>query len=510
MSRITIEDAEGIANMWDDPGKKPKKRVRKKDWMPDLNPTQKLIWDDTSPFLLTYGEKGSGKGYSLLHKLVRHCYENTNAFQILIAPSIFTGKEGIWHDLHQDILPHWKHGIGLEYTDSKLDPETKDRHCWIANMRGGWSKMVLKSIPHPAFVEARVKGPAPSGVYIDEITNCNGREYFTYPAAQLMRRRDIEGPMQFTASCNPEGPSNWVYKVWFEEVVDSETGKRDPDYAVYHVPITENLHRLPAGYVEHLRKVLRDPIQKRRLIDGEWIDAPTGQSIFRNQFIPAIHVRGDVIKGTGLRPIKGVPISVGYDPGPANFCVAFMQMLVIEGKVLWIIFDELNFVGKHRTYKRVVTEVLKTMDHWQDIVGCKFQFEHICDAAAFTNRRSDGSFEVMDIEREGKGRIRMKACPKGAGSIVDRVRMLQSFMDDEAIYISAKCQRTIDMCNLLSSKNLKPGEYSPENEFTPVRNIYSHPFDAATYAMFYNQTRNRRYTRADAIKPMVYSAGSRT
>ena len=510
MARITIEDAEGIANMWDDPGKKPKKRVRKKAWTPDLNPTQRLIWDDPARNLLAAGEKGSGKSYGVVHKLVRHVYENTNAFQIMIAPSIFTGKEGIWHDLHQEILPQWKHGLGLEYTESKLDPETKDRHCWIANMRGGWSKMVLKSIPHPAFVEARVKGPAPSGVYIDEITNCHGREYYTYPAAQLMRRRDVEGPMQFTATCNPAGPSHWVHQVFFDEVVDPVTGKRDPDYAVYHVPITENLHRLPAGYVEHLRKVLRDPIQKRRLIDGEWIDAPTGQSIFRNQFIPAIHVRGDVIKGTGLRPIKGVPIECGWDPGTANFCVSFLQLVIVDGKLIWLIFDECNFVGKHRTYKKVVSDVLKTIDHWNEVCDTRFLVNHICDSSAFTNRRSDGSFEVMDIEREGKGRIKMKACPKGQGSIVDRVRMVQSLLDDESIYISAKCSKIIDMLNLLSSKNLKPGEYLPENDFTPVRGCHIHPFDSTTYPIFFYHVRNRRHTRSDVIKPMVYSAGSRT
>jgi len=505
---ITNSDIEALASTWDGVGRKPKQGKVSKGWTPDLNPTQQKIFDDPTRNILAYGEKGTGKSIGCGHKMVRHCYENTNAFQICIAPSIFTGKEGIWHDLDQFILPAWKKGFGLEYTESKLDPETKDRHRWIGNIHGEWSKIVLKSIPHASYVEARVKGPAPSGVYIDEITNCNGREYYTYPAAQLMRRRDVEGPMQFLASCNPEGPSNWVYQLFWDEVINKETGERDHDYAVYHVPISENLHRLPPGYIEHLTKVLKDPIQKRRLIDGEWVDMPTGQSIFKDHYVRDLVVRGDETRQTGILPVKGFPIEVGYDPGTTNFCISFKQLLFVGEKLIWIVFDELNFVGSHRTYKHVVARVLETMDYWNRKCDTVFKFNHIGDAAAFTTRRQDGSFDVQDIEKYSEKRIKMKPCPKGKESIVGRVRMVQGYLDDSALFVSAKCKHTIDMLTLLSSKRAKPGEYDPNLAMTPIRNRYIHQFDAMTYPMWFYHTKSRLPSRNEIVKPQIYTVGS--
>ena len=162
-------------------------------WSPDLNPTQQKIFDDPSENVFGYGEKGSGKSIGFGHKIVRHAYENDNALVLVIAPSMRTGNEGIWHDLETLILPAWKEGIDLEYTQSKLDPLTKDRHRWIRNRFGGWSKLLLMSIPYGSQVQTRVKGPAPSMVYVDELVNCDTRDYWTYPAGQLGRRRGIEG-----------------------------------------------------------------------------------------------------------------------------------------------------------------------------------------------------------------------------------------------------------------------------------------------------------------------------
>ena len=229
---LTNEEVEALVAA----GTLPSGEVTQDVWNPDLNTTQQKIFDDPSRFILGYGEKGSGKTIGFAHKLTRHLYEEENALVLIIAPSIRTGAEGIWHDLDTLVLPLWEEGINLEYTDSKLDPTTKDSHRWVRNRYGGWGKMLLVSIPYAAAVQARIKGPAPSHVYVDELTQCDGVEYFRYPAAQLGRRRGIIGPQQFCASCNPEGPSHWVYKQFFEDIIDDK-GKRDKRYKIHHVPI---------------------------------------------------------------------------------------------------------------------------------------------------------------------------------------------------------------------------------------------------------------------------------
>lgn len=520
---------------WDNPPPRPPKRLDSAaGWAPALNPTQQEIFDCQAKFVLAYGEKGSGKSVGCLHAMVRHCYENKNAFSMLGAITIRTGKDGALYDLENLVLPAWRdgnrypewengvrhpksgelmdEGIGLEFTPSKQDPSTKDLIIWIGNIHGGWSKVMVVSLPYAEVVDARVRGPAPSFFYMEEITLTSSDAYFKYPAAQLGRRREITGPMQYYASCNPDGPSHWVYKTWWSECVETETGKRDPNFAVFHVPIQENIDRLPPGYVEHLASILKDPIERRRLMNGEWVDRPSGNSIFKRFFMPEIHVIGDALKGIGWKPIKGFPVLVGYDPGPVNFSIHMLQMVPTKQKTIWVAFDELNFVGTYTPYHHVIPLLLKRMDYWNTEAGEKqeFKFIHIADEAAFNQTRSDGSYDSMEIERLGKGRIKLRACPKGKESVVQRVTMVNSMLLEESLFVSATCHKTQDMIRNLASKKPKPGEYDPTAAFKPMRSVYIHPFDSLTYPIFYFVLQPGRFPNGNEpeVKPEAYVCGS--
>ena len=92
-----------------------------------------------------------------------------------------------------------------------------------------------------------MKGPAPCMVYVDELTECDGRDTGSSQRRSLAAGVTSRGSTAVCASCNAKGPSHWVYKVFFEECVNAETGERDAKFSVYHVPIKENLHRLPSG-----------------------------------------------------------------------------------------------------------------------------------------------------------------------------------------------------------------------------------------------------------------------
>jgi len=472
------------------------------EWHPDLNETQQKIFDDSSRFILGYGEKGSGKTIAFGHKVIRHAYENDNALVMILSPSIRTGAEGIWHDLETLVIPSWVEGIGLESSHAKLDPNTKDRHRWIGNRQGGWSKLLLISIPYAAAVETRIKGPAPSMIYVDELTQCDGKEYFTYPAAQLGRRRGIEGPQQYCASCNPEGPSHWVYKTFFEDCYE-EDGTRDNDFTVYHVPVTENIKRLPDGYVENLHRILRtDPVEKRRLIDGEWVDRPTGESLFKDYFVPENHIKGDPLKGTGLLPVKGFPITVGYDLGQVYSSISFMQMIPTQDKMLWIVFDEMDYLGERHLYKRLAQEVCRRMDYWNKKADFEFRYEHISDSSAINQWHpgGEGSYDSWDFERFSAGRIKMIGCPKGKGSVEARIRLLQTKLFNDEVYVSALCRFTIDMLQQLESDRKDPSR--------PRRSKYIHKFDAVTYPMLKLELNGMRNTlQTDRSRPSLIHCG---
>ena len=482
------------------PAKKPAKVDG--EWYPDLNETQDKIFRDDSKFILAYGEKGSGKTLGLLFKLVRHCYENQNALALIVSPSIRTGKEGVLHDLETLVLPKWGDGMGLEYTQAKLDPNTKDRHLWIGNRFNGWSKVLLVSIPYAEAVEPRIKGMSPSFIYVDELTNCNGREYFMYPAAQLNRRANIIGPQQYTASCNPEGPSNWVYRVFFEDVLDEDTGEADEDFSVYHVPIGENTHRLPPTYIESLKQILKnDPVEQRRLLLGEWIDRPSGEALFKEYFTKEVHVRGDALSGKGLIPIKEHPIIVGYDLGQVYSSVTFMQCLPLEKGTTWTVIDEVDYLGEKILYKNLVREICKRMDYWSRRADHDFKYHHISDSSAINQWHpgGEGSYDAWDVERYSEGRIKLVGCPKGPGSVEARVRLLSNKLFQEEFYVSDTCRNAVEMLLQLSGDRNNPSK--------PKRSRYIHKFDSVTYPMFRMELSGRNYLPVREIRPNLIKCG---
>jgi hypothetical protein len=508
----------------DEPTSKPKQNKGQEGWHPDLNPTQKLIFDDPSQHVLGFGEKGSGKSIGFGHKIIRHCYENRNAFQLVITPSMFTGAEGIWQDLETLIIPDWVRGIGLDYRESRLDPQTKDKVIWIGNQHSGWSKMVLKSIPFAKFVAARIKGPAPSGVYVDEITDCEGPEYLRFPSAQLGRRRDIDGPQQFTASCNPKGPSHWVYKAFWTDCINTDTGERDPSFSVYHVPISENIHRLPAGYYERLKAIFSgDDIEMRRLMNGEWVDRPAGDAIFRDTFFEDQHVRPAPklkITSHGIMPLPQFPMTIGYDPGPVNFSAHIMQLIPMGSRVVWTVIDELNYVGKRTPYHRVVYDIMERMSYWNERAGKQMVWEHISDEAAFSQINSRGSFDAQDIQQLsleyirrnpscGLQPIRMKPCPKGPESIPARVRVVQGLLMEGCLMVSAICKKTREMfLNLVDEGKDKDGKYDANAGFRPKKGPHRHPFDSLSYPiLFHHAMPGRRPIQTGELQARVFRMG---
>lgn len=464
-------------------------------WWPDLNPVQRQLFDCPCRYVLAYGEKGSGKSVGVLDKAVRHCYEEENALAVLITPSLRTAREGAAYELETLILPQWANGIGLEHSPFKMDPVTKDRICWIGNDYDGWSKMVLMSLPYAEVVEPRMKSMSPSFIFIDELTECSSRDYFTYSAAQLGRRAGIRGPQQFYAATNPAGPSHWVYKAFFEEPVARDS----KDFKVFHVPISDNERRLPAGYVDHLKELLKyDPVAYAQLINGDWIDRPTGDSLFANYYHPTRHFRGDPLTNSYLTPFPNFPVQVGYDLGSVYHAVVFLQALPIEGGIAWVVFDEICYLKDRITFKLIVRDVLERMKFWKETVNSPLQFEHISDTTALNVWRpsAGGSYDALEIERLSGGQIRMRGSPKGKGSVEARVTLLQNKLFADQILVSVNCHHVHQMLLGL--------EADPKNPGKPRRSRHLHVFDALTYPLFTRETGGYLATVNDVVLELLH------
>ena len=464
-------------------------------WVPSLSPTQQKIFDDPSNYILAYGERGSGKTFSLGgHKLVRHCYENFNALALIIVGVRSQATlGGVWHKLQVEILPEWKDGIGLNHTDERQDTQ-KNLYIDIENRFGGHSRVVLISVPYGAFIKDRIKGFEPSLVFVDELTNLDTPDYFNAVVQQLGRRQGIHGPQQYLAACNPDGQSHWVYKRFFEEPWHDKDGDKvwNDDYSTYHVPIAENIKNLPPGYYERIIEAVKnDPVEEARMIKGEWVDRPAGDAIFGPYFNKSLHLVGDA--KSGILPSVDYPIICGWDPGSVNNAIIFMQVISGSDRTIWTVFDELVVINKKLPYTTLIPMVMRKMAYWNRRMDHKFKFIHISDNSAFNQYRAKtGSYDVKDIEQISRDKsetfkldpIRMKAAPKFSGSVEARVRLMIAKLSNEELMMSVPCTNCTKMFRNLISQ--KPGKtYDPNIALKPNRSVYLHAFDAMTYPIIY-------------------------
>jgi len=471
-----------------------------KPWSPSLGATQQKVFDSPARYLLISGNRGGGKTYVLGHKIVRHAYENFNALCLIIVGVRSQATQGgIWDKLFTEILPRWKDGIGLEYADERMD-EQRYRFFMIRNRHGGWSKVTLMSVPYGASIRGRIRGFEPSFVFVDELTTLDTPDYFDAVVQQVGRRPGITGAQQYCAACNPDGPSHWVYRRFFElpyqesydekgKVVKRE-GEWDPDYQVFHLQMEENRDYLNPSYYKTVVEATRsDPIEHKRMVEGLWIDRPSGRAIFKDTFLQEIHVRGTV--RNRVIPSVNFPLICGYDLGSVNNAIVFMQMIPTKEKVVWVVFDEMVYTNKKLSYQVLVRHLVRRMGFWNKVLGKPMKWLHISDNSAFNQHRAaTGSYDVLDVERfsrpvassfEGIDPIKMKAAPKFPGSVEARVRLTTSLLVQEQLVVSATCVKMIDMFRNLESVKVRRGDYDPSAAFKPKRSVHLHPFDAFSY-----------------------------
>lgn len=515
--------ARALETNWDDePNQAPAVSHEAKwraGWRPRLNHLQQEAHDSDAIFILLWGERSTGKTFGAAHSLVENCYLNRNGLGIIIVKEIAQATDGgVWYKLIQEVLPAWEkgnrgpkgelldEGIGLPYTPPKVDLHTKRAYLWMANIHGGWSMILLLSLPHAHQVTGKVKGKEPSFVLVDEAQTMQSGEYFKAIVQQLGRRRDTTTPQKIIFCANPDSPSHWLYQRFFVLPVNPKTHRYDKRYAQFHITKQDNIRYIPKGYYEDYLKtaVAGDATEEARMIGGQWVDRPSGECLFRNHFSSKFHVRGDPMRCIGITPQPGQEIIVSYDLGTANSTVHFEQRVVTTEKVFKIVFDEIDYVDQHVSYRTLVPKIIDRMLYWDEYQADgkrlgPFRFIHISDNSAFNQfRAKDGSHDALDVEvlsreevekrkLDEKFVIKMKACPKGPNSIEARVRMVKDDLDQSALMISATCRRTIEMMNQL--------EEDPENHVKPkpkTRQI--HRFDSMTYGFFYYHDRNRRWS----------------
>lgn len=510
--------------------------AKRHGWWPRLNePGQREMFEESeATCIVAVGPKASSKSIGALDRIARHCYEENNALVLIIGITQRVASEGAGFDLVDLVLPKWRdgnrepimlrdkrgnlvpnpragelmdEGIGLEFTQWKLDPVTKDRHLWIANRHGGWSKVLLVSIQHASEVQKKLFGIQPSLVYVEELMNCDGPEYFSVPFAQLGRRRGIVGPQVWMATMNTESTKHWTYKLLYEDCVVQSGGRRWPkdpvkpgimrsrEWAVIYIWFEENEHNLLPGYRERLLTAYKaDPILRQRMLEAKWLDYPDGEAIFKNHYSDARHLHGNIERGVGLMPVKDFPIVIGYDPGQVHTGISLTQCIPVgRDEYLWTLFDELCYFGERIPYQRLSRWLLEKMLYWNKRVDHQFDFRHIAGDDAVTvfqpNRGSTTARDIEDYSKQiiadnperfaGIQPIRIIGCPKPAGSVEQRTGLVMDLLETNRLAISATCDwhRTMFL-QLVAAKDAP---------MQPARGKYLHAFDSLSYPIYYQR-----------------------
>lgn len=488
-------------------------------WSPSLGLAQQEVFDSRAAFILAHGERYSGKTVGVLNKLVRHAW-TFHAAHVLIIVGVKRQATagGAWTKLIRDILPQWAENLeGFSFENPRMTQE-KDVIVECTNQFGTKSVFHLVSIPHGGKLADRIRGIEPTAVFIDELYGIGGPEYFTAIVQQLGRRVDVPLDEQFyIAATNPGGPSHWIYKTFFEAKLAD--GSPDPKFHVVHVPISQNPDPRAVEYYERnvIPAVRNDPIEYARMVEGKWVDRPSGDALFAGFYVPAVHQRGNLSTGEVLHPRVGRTITLGYDLGDVNHAVIFLQERFTPEKSVWTAFDELVSTEKYVSIEKLVPQILDLMNFWCEEEQHHFVFEHISDKSAFNRfRAASGSFDHQQVETISaellkkfpkrwpwlKVPIRMKECPKPPGSVAARIKVCRDLFSQDSLYLSARCVKLSDSFANLESKKDEP--------FMPAKGPRLHPYDAATYALYYHST-GATYDPPppeEQLKPQVTAIGS--
>lgn len=477
----------------------PPAAVKDEFWSPSLNPVQQKIFDCDTRNILAWGEKGSGKTQIMLHKLLKHIYDNENALGIILTPIRSMSQDGgAWHKLLNDVLPQWEAGLGIHW--KRGNDKQQNELVWVQNRFGTWSMIKETSAPHPEQLRERFPGREPSIVFVDELTFTNSIEYFTAISAQLGRRPKVTGVQHYLAACNPAGPSHWVFELFFVNAYDEEKGEWNANFKQFHVPLSDNSKNLPPDYIPNLKDTYKhDSVESARLLDGQWIDRPSGESIFLGIYNPMVHIKPldeKFLPSTSERliPVKNYPIIIGWDPGISYGAWVFMQFVPYEKKMCWLIFDEISILRRKIFYGYQAPMIQRRVRHWRSIVGEELPVIVIADEAAFNVfRAGSGSYDALEFEKAWNltrslyhlEPIKIKPAPKFSDSVRARIEVVQKHLANDEMIVSAGCSAVNQMFLGLESERQKAGQpFDPKLAFTPRRSDHIHVWDALSYPIF--------------------------
>lgn len=235
---------------------------------------------------------------------------------------------------------------------------------------------------------------------------------------------------------NPVSKANWVFKRWFAE--DAVVNK---DTIILKTTYKDN-HFLPQNYILSLQQLARtNPSYYKIYVEGEFCSLD--KLVYTNWKVDQVDIAA--INGTTL---------IGLDFGFTNDPTALTASLLDQANNKLYVFKTWGATNKTNAE---IAEVIKALGFAKSVI--------IADAAEPKS--------VEEIRRSGVSRI--KACTKGADSIIHGIQKLQQY----EIIVDPSCEELItELENYSWEKDKKMNEYINK----PI-DSFNHYLDALRYSL---------------------------
>jgi predicted phage terminase large subunit-like protein len=126
--------------------------------------------------------------------------------------------------------------------------------------------------------ELRYQGAEYQFIGFDELTQFPSETQYVYLFSRLRRLKTTNVPLRVRATSNPGGPGHeWVRRRFIDKPDGSET-----DRIFVPARISDNPHLDQDAYVGSL--MLLDPVQRSRLLNGDWAVTESGQKFRKEWF----------------------------------------------------------------------------------------------------------------------------------------------------------------------------------------------------------------------------------
>ena len=487
-----------------------------KFWMPPINPKQNVVFDDYHRYLLVHGPRKSSKTWGVIHKVIRHAFDNSAMFAIVCKTIKNAKASGVWTLLSNVMLPFWQHGIpkdkfepwmpemwrygcpGFEVVEGpKTTGDTKMSYVRIKNRSGGVSEIQCHSLEHDTEVEAKFKGPFYSGFWLSEFD-----QYLTSRAAfdifcDALRMPGVPYEKhQIIADCNPPetGPNNWMHDLWFKfkdadplpDEGDAEKRFREELHRIL-IMIEDNPQLDPRERDDLYARYKKRPALFARFCKGVWEEDIT-DGFFSDVYDEGVHVLG-----TNEGPPENHEILVptpackvlltGWDAGLSknhSFHIVEKIMNEIGGRqmVSFSVIDEVVIIREKMSLAEFTSMCLARMVFWSEyqkkVHKVQIKWRHWSDTDALDFRAQAGKSYAATIYESSNGQIALDGAPKYRNSQRDRVQLVWQLLYEKRLHISAQLNYTRRM--IVNLKEGKGATYIKKSD-------HAHPFDSMSYPM---------------------------